>query len=362
MAGTLTASFARRFAGGMLIRAEFSCPVLAPSVTVLFGPSGCGKTTVLRCLAGLEKPDEGTIRFNAETWFDSRQNIHLAPQSRGVGFVFQDYALFPHLSVAGNIAYGLRGTPPEARRKIVGDFIERFSLRGLKQRRPYQLSSGQQQRVALARSLAPQPRLLLLDEPLAALDAALREELRSELRHLLAAAKIPVLLVTHDRAEALALGDAIIVMADGAVRQSGSVIEVFNQPADAAVAKILGVETIQPGGILSRHEGLATVKIGAVILTALAPLVETDDVFVCIRGEDVVIQPDAINAESSARNRLRARITGLRHEGPLVRVELDAGFPLHALITRPACAELALQVGETITASIKAPAIHLVPR
>lgn len=361
MADTLIANFRKSFSGGAAIRGELRQSARGHSVTVLFGPSGCGKTTVLRCLAGLEQPEEGTIQFGAETWFDAAQNLCLAPQQRGIGFVFQDYALFPHLSVAGNIGYGLRGLTTAGREQRVREMLERFGLADVAQQRPRQLSGGQQQRAALARALMCRPRLLLLDEPLSALDAALREELRGELRHLLAACEIPVFLVTHDRTEALALGDELVVMSGGAVRQSGPVLDVFNRPANADVAKIVGVETLQPGNIADLNEGLATVKIHDATLTALAPTTGAREVFVCIRGEDVILQRDATVA-SSVRNRLPARVVALRTEGALVRVELDAGFPLFALVTRPACVELALREGEPITAFIKTPAIHLVPR
>ena len=362
MADVLTANFTKRFPSGAVIHGELNQPAHDRAITVLFGPSGCGKTTVLRCLAGLETPGEGVIQFNSEPWFNARRKICLTPQQRGIGFLFQDYALFPHLDVAGNIAFGLRMESPAARKKVIGEFIERFDLHGIERRRPRELSSGQQQRVALARALAPRPRLLLLDEPLSALDATLRDELRGELRRLLSACEIPVLLVTHDRAEAMALGDTIVVMAAGKVHQSGPVLDVFNHPADADVAKIVGMETLQPGVITGVSEGLATVVMGRARLTALAPIPAAQNVFVCIRGEDVILQRDGGEVTSSVRNRLAARVVALRHEGALVRVELDAGFPLHALVTRPACAELALQAGESITALIKAPAIHLVPR
>ncbi|MDZ4814960.1 MAG: ABC transporter ATP-binding protein [Verrucomicrobiota bacterium] len=361
MADTLTASFTKRYSGGAVIRGELNQPALSHSVTVLFGPSGCGKTTVLRCLAGLERPEEGAIRFGKETWFDATQKVCLAPQQRGIGFVFQDYSLFPHLSVADNIGFGLRDVAQEERRKRVSTIIERFELTGLEARRPRQLSGGQQQRVALARAVVRRPRLLLLDEPLSALDNALREEMRGQLRRLLSACEIPVLVVTHDRSEALALGDELVVMHDGAVRQSGPVLEVFNRPADAAVAKIVGVETIQPGKITTASEGLVTVQVAGLTLTAVSPSAVAQEIFVCIRGEDVVLQRDGGSA-SSVRNRLVARIVALRPEGPLVRVELDAGFRLFALVTRPACEELALREGESITALIKAPAIHIIAR
>jgi molybdate transport system ATP-binding protein len=361
MADALTARFTKRFPGGAVIGGELSRPASGPSVTVLFGPSGCGKTTVLRCLAGLERPEEGSIQFAAETWFDARQGLCLAPQQRGIGFVFQDYALFPHLTVEGNIGYGLRGLSNAERERRVREMLEQFNLTDVAHQRPRQLSGGQQQRVSLARALVRRPRLLLLDEPLSALDTALREELRSELRHMLAECDIPVFLVTHDRAEALALGDELVVMSDGAVHQSGPVLEVFNRPANADVARIVCVETIQPGRIMSVSDGLATVAVGETQIIAVAPPGVTPDVFVCIRGEDVILQRGGDGA-SSVRNRLAARVVAVRPDSPLTRVELDAGFPLFAFVTRPAYQDLNLRPGEEVTALIKAPSIHLIAR
>ena len=201
---------------------------------------------------------------------------------------------------------------------------------------------------------------LLLDEPLASLDAALKEKIIPYLARVRDEFQIPMLCVTHDRFEALALADEIVVLVNGKVMQTGPVADVFARPANAEVARFVGVETLQPGRITSVNEGLATVSINRVTLTALAPATPAHAVFVCIRGEDVVLQRDT--AVSSVRNRLPARIISFRPEGALVRVELDAGFPLFALMTRPACDELGLREGETITALIKTPAIHLVPR
>jgi molybdate transport system ATP-binding protein len=361
MADTLTARFTKRFPGAAPIRGELELPARGHRVTVLFGPSGCGKTTVLRCVAGLERPEEGSIRFADEIWLDATRAISLAPQRRGVGFVFQDYALFPHLSVAGNIAYGIRRAPAAERNRTVREAVERFELGGLEKRLPHELSGGQRQRVALARALARRPSLLLLDEPLSALDAALRDELRIELRHLLAAAGVPVLLVTHDRDEALALGDELVVMVDGTVRQSGPVLDVFQRPADAEVARIVRVDTLQPGRVTSVKDGLAAVDVGGTTITALAPPAGARDVFVSIRGEDVILQASGASV-TSVRNRLPARVVALRPGSPLVRVELDAGFPLFALVTRPAAEDLKLRPGLQLTALVKTPAVHLIPR
>jgi molybdate transport system ATP-binding protein len=361
MADTLTAKFTKRFPAGAVIHATLNQPARGHSITVLFGPSGCGKTTVLRCLAGLERPEEGVIQFDQETWFDAERGICLPPRQRGVGFVFQDYALFAHLTVEGNVGYGLHRLSRGERKRCVAHMLERFELRGLETLRPRELSGGQQQRVALARALVCRPRLLLLDEPLSALDAGLRNALRGELRHLLAACDIPVLLVTHDREEALVLGDALVVMSGGNVRQSGPVLDVFNRPVDAEVAGIVGVETLQPGRVLTVSDGLATVELGTARIIALAPPEGVREVLVCIRGEDVILERDG-GATSSVRNRLSARIVAVRAGVPLTRVELDAGFPLFAFITRPACEALHLRPGETITALIKATSVHLMAR
>ena len=212
MADTLTADFHITHPRGPTIHGALEMPAKRHSITVLFGPSGCGKTTVLRCLAGLERPEHGRIIFGDDVWFDSDTKTHLSPQKRGIGLVFQDYALFPHLSVAENIAYGLDALPKPERQTRVDEIIQRFGLDEQRHRRPRQISGGQQQRVALARALVTQPRLLLLDEPLSALDTGLRNELREDLRIQLKTLDIPVVLVTHDQAEAELLGAQIIMM------------------------------------------------------------------------------------------------------------------------------------------------------
>jgi molybdate transport system ATP-binding protein len=331
------------------------------SVTVLFGPSGSGKTTALRCLAGLERPDQGSIRHRTAIWFDSNAGVCLPPQRRGIGYLFQEYALFPHLSTAGNIGYGLGKLPEAERRQRLAEIIERLGLVGLESRLPSQLSGGQQQRVALARALVRQPDLLLLDEPLSALDAPTREQLRRDLRRWLANLRIPTLLVTHDRAEALALGDQVVIMDGGKVHQAGPIHGVFAHPASLVVARVVGVDTVEPARILESRDGLATVVVGTARLLALPPAAPARDVYVCIRAEDVILEkgvPESI----SARNRLPGVVQSVEPEGPLVRVALDCGFPLKALVTRQASAELDLQSGEHVTALIKAPAIQLVGR
>jgi molybdate transport system ATP-binding protein len=361
MAGILEARFVTRFRGGPEIAADLLLSGNDGPVTVLFGPSGSGKTTVLRALAGLDRPGEGTIVHRGESWLDTRQGHFVPARRRRVGLLFQDYALFPHLTAAENVAFGLHGQPRAERQGKVAEAIALLRLAGLENRRPSELSGGQRQRVALARAIAPSPRLLLLDEPLSALDAPTREELRGELRSLLLRLGVPTVVVTHDRIEALALGDRMAVMVDGRVRQHGDVGEVFEHPADHEVARCVGVDTVLAGRVVSAGDGLATVESHGLRLAAVDRGLG-GDVWILLRAEDVVLERGD-GARSSARNHLRGRITAVTPEGPLVRVVLVCGEArLSALVTRASRADLSLEAGADVVAVVKAPAIHLVPR
>lgn len=214
----LKARFQKRYDHGVTVDAEFGLDLSGFSITVLFGPSGCGKTTILRCLAGLERPEEGRITVGESIWLDSSLKVHLPARRRLVGLVFQSSALFPHLDVASNIAFGIHHLPLAERRQRVERLIEQVGLQGMAHRRTTELSGGQCQRVALARALAPRPRFLLLDEPFASLDRSGREQLRASLRGILGESGIPTLLVTHDGHEALTLGDRFLMMQDGSLR------------------------------------------------------------------------------------------------------------------------------------------------
>jgi molybdate transport system ATP-binding protein len=360
----LYVDFEKHFAGGPAVRVELQRPLATFSLTVLFGPSGAGKSTTLRCLAGLEKPDSGIIRFGDEIWFDAERNIFLPPQQRRIGYLFQDYALFPHLTVEQNIAYGISKLSAVLRRERIEEITALLNLDGLEHRFPRQLSGGQQQRVALARTLACRPRLLLLDEPLSALDAPTREQLRRQLRHWLVELQTSALLVTHDRIEALALGDHLVVFDAGRVCQSGPVQEVFSAPADLSVARMVGVDTIEQGRIVEISDGLATIQVGQMQIVALAPaeaVVETE-VYVCIHAEDVTLEVGAALPETSARNHLVGRIRTVDREGPIVRLDLDCGFPLKALITNQAYENMSLHEWSEVVALIKATAVHVITR
>ena len=221
---------------GFRLRMDIAIP--PTGVTALIGPSGCGKSTLLRLLAGLETPAAGHIRHGERVWLDRAHRIDLAPRHRRVGLLFQEYALFPHLSVAGNISYGLpRGRDREA---TVARWLSQLQLDGLAERRPDRLSGGQRQRVALARALASEPDVLLLDEPFSAVDFSLRQALRLLFQEVVADRQVPTILVTHDLDDVRQVADRVGVLIDGELRQLGPSPKVFARPTDAEVARVLG--------------------------------------------------------------------------------------------------------------------------
>ena len=329
--------------GAFTLTADLEIPL--QGVTVLFGPSGSGKTTLLRLLAGLDSLDRGSILFRGREW------AGLSPQQRRAGFLFQDYALFPHLTVAGNIAYA--ATPAKAR-----DLMDRFGLAELADRKPRELSGGQAQRVALARALAAGPEILLLDEPLSALDAPTRARLRHEVRRILVESAVPSIVVTHDRMEAIALGDCMLVMVNGRIRQSGPVRDVFRKPADRDVADAVGVENVIAAEIAGRESGLVTVRAGDALLQAVDSG-EHGAVFACIHADEIAITRD-LSALSTARNRVRGLVKSVLIERALATIELDCGFPLTAVVTAQSAAEMSLREGDRVAAVVKTTAVHLV--
>ncbi len=360
MADRLVARFLKRHSSTASVRADLELDGGDGRVMVLFGPSGSGKTTILRCLAGLDRPQEGFIRFGDDVWFDAAAGINRPPQQRRLAYVSQDYGLFPHLTVEQNIRFGM-----DAAARDVPDRIETIlrtvHLEGMAGRLPTHLSGGERQRVALARALARDPRLILMDEPLAALDLPLRDPMRRELRQFLRSIDVPSVVVTHDRVDALTLGDRMAVLSGGHIRQVGPVHEVFSRPADLAVAASVGVETVVPGEVVETVDGMVRVRVGPLDVHVAQAAVATGSVFVCIRAEDVILETSP-HGGVSARNRWSGRVTAIQPEGGVVRVTVDCGFSLSALITRPACEELRLAGGSAVTAVVKATAVHLVAR
>jgi molybdate transport system ATP-binding protein len=360
MAGRLVASFLRRHSPTVSVRADLELDAGDNRVMVLFGPSGSGKTTILRCLAGLDRPQEGFIRFGEQVWFDAAAGVNRSPQQRRLAYVSQDYGLFPHLTVDENIRFGMDAARPGARDRVE-TILQTVHLEGMSGRFPKQLSGGERQRVALARALARDPRLILLDEPLAALDLPLRDPMRQELRQFLRSIDVPSVVVTHDRVDALTLGDRMAVLSGGYIRQIGPVHEVFSRPVDLAVAASVGVETVVPGDIVDGGNGLLTVLAGASRILVAEPGITGRSVFVCIRAEDVILEASP-RGDLSARNQLTGRVTAIQPEGAVLRVTVDCGFSLSALITKPAYDELRLAKDSPVTAVIKATAVHLIPR
>ncbi|MCE3224335.1 MAG: modC [Nitrospira sp.] len=361
MAAEIDINIIKTFPGRAPIRARIRYPVEASTVLILFGPSGSGKTTILRSVAGLEWPEEGTIQFVSRTWLDTAAGVRVVPQERHIGYMPQDYALFPTYTVAGNISYGLGHLNSPDRKKRVDELMDLFQLRGLETAKPRELSGGQQQRVALARAVAPRPLLLLLDEPLSALDAPTRVHLRDELRSLLKQLALPSIIVTHDWTEALTLGDVMAVISAGDVLQVGTPIEVFSRPRNAEVAHVVGVETVVKGRVVGSAAGMLRVSVNGTTLTAVEAESAGPDVFVCIRAEDVVLEPDQATM-SSARNHLPGIVHTVTLLGALARVTIDCGFPLVAMVTRSAVEEFGLVSGVPVVAAIKAGAVHLVSR
>jgi molybdate transport system ATP-binding protein len=356
----LAAAFRKSFRRGPTIHASLVEPLSPPGITALLGPSGGGKTTILRCLAGLEHPDEGTIALGDATWFDAARRIHVPPERRGVGFLFQDYALFPHMTVEENVLFALNETSPAARARV-HDLLARFQVAGLQRRYPRELSGGQQQRVALARAIGAKPSLLLLDEPLAALDAPTREEIRQPLKHALADLRVPVIVVTHDRLDALALASRVLVVESGRVVQGGATADVFAAPATASVARLVGVETIVGGRVATTESGVSVVRVGTTTVHAAGVADAGADVDLCIRGEDVTlfgVEP----AAASAQNLWRGTVESIIDAGGVWRVRLDCGFLLTALVTRAAGASLGIVEGRPVWAAVKATAVTVLSR
>jgi molybdate transport system ATP-binding protein len=347
--------------------------------TVLLGESGAGKSTVLRLLAGLLHPERGHISLEDVIYFDSERRVIVPPQERPFGYVFQDYVLFPHLNVFENVAFGLRAQhlPQSTIRHRVGKALEQVHLAGLDQRRATQLSGGQQQRVAIARALALQPQLLLLDEPLAALDVQTRREVRQELRHILANIEITTVLVTHQYLEALLFGQAILVLDAGHIIQQGSQHDLLLYPRSSYVAELVGMNFFRGRVIHNEANSLCTIQLlhEQHPIEVMAALEEhRKDSKVPEVGEEafVVVDPRSITLyhqppESSARNVFIGEIvqilrldtptgSGARWDGR-VRVSIllaTSTTPLTAEITEASAARMELSEGKTIYASFKA--------
>ena len=356
----LNADITKTYKSGVQVKASLHLPP-GPSVTVLFGASGAGKTTLLRCIAGLEQLTAGKIVFSGEIWADAAKRRHVSTQKRPIGFLFQDYALFPHLSVRGNIGFGIRHLSHDVRIEHIRRTAANLQIEDLLDRQPNELSGGQQQRVALARVLVREPELLLLDEPLSALDGVAREHVRSELARLLRRLQIPAIIVTHDWVDALSLGDRLHVMSRGLVLEEGTPQEVFARPRHAEVASAVGMENLLVGHLRERNADVVKLQVGTAELYAAVPEGDHTAYFVCIRGENVTLETGHAG-RSSARNNLRGRVKEISPTGSLMKVVVDVGFDIVALVTHQALTDMQLSPGVEISVVFKAAAVHLIPR
>ncbi len=326
----------------------------------LVGPSGSGKSTVLRALAGLVRPSRGRVGLAGTVWLDTERGIDLPPEVRGLGFVFQDYALFPHLSAADNVGYGLRGLDRGERSRRAMAALERFGIGRLAGARPRELSGGECQRVALARALAPEPGLLLLDEPLAALDGPTRAVARSELAVLLDGLDAPAIVVTHDFAEAALLADEVAVLNAGRIEQRGSPEELSSSPASRFVAGFTGA-VVLTGVARPGSGGLTAVDLEGGGVVTSADLGE-GAVAVTVYPWEIALEPEGTQAPTSAINHLRATVSSVTRIGNRARVGLSAPQPFAAEVTVASADRLGLRPGARVVATFKATATRVVDR
>lgn len=319
----------------------------------ILGPTAAGKTLLLELIAGFCEPNEGEI------WINDENVTRAPPEKRGTGFVYQDYSLFPHLTVKENIEFGLKikETPKSRIEEKSKEIMDILGISHLSRRYPRTLSGGEQQRVAIARGIVIEPSVMLLDEPLNALDARTQIQLREELKKIHREAKLTTIHVTHDQTEAMVLADRIGVMMDGEIVQTGTPEEIFHFPLNERIAEFVGVENIIEGIVTSNEGGVATVRIDDYIIEAISDFAAGDHVRICLRPESVTIAPS--KTLSSARNSFSGTIAQLVPLGATYRVEIDCGFPLIALVTKTSAEDLDLRVGKRICASFKASSVHV---
>ena len=326
--------------------------VVGPSeIVALVGENGAGKTTVLRCLAGLEPLDHGWVRLGDQVLDDPSANVFVPPERRPVGLVFQDHALFPHMSALDNVAFGphARGASRTAARAVAERWLERVGLTDHRHHRPAALSGGQAQRVALVRALATEPDLLLLDEPLAALDATTKGEVRRELRTHLRSTQAVTLIVTHDPVDAYALADRVVIVDHGRVVQTGTLAEITAQPRSRYIADLIGVNLLA----VTESDGVVTTEGGGRIVPADRVPGAT---FAAIQPHAVALYRS--HPEGSPRNVWHCSVIDIDQRADRVRVRLGGAVPLVAEITVGALGELALRPGDQVWASVKATEIE----
>lgn len=351
--------------GPIPLEATLQC---APGeVLALVGPSGSGKSTILRCIAGLYRTGSGRIRCDGELWFDAACGINMPPHRRAVGYVFQSYALFPHMTVLGNILAALGHRPRAERRARASALLERVHLAGFESRRPSALSGGEQQRIALARALARDPKVLLLDEPFSALDQVMRRKLYEELLELLEPLGIPVVLVTHDLDEAVLLADRICILHHGKTLQTGPPFEVLSRPASALVARLVDLKNLFEAIVIEHQARLTLIawrnyRLEAQLNTAFAP---GERIFWVIPEANVLLhrrdRPSRGERENPVRGVVSRSLKLGEHTHITIQVDGQPDFPLFMVVPTHIAHRNGIAVGVPVTVSLLAEGIHLMP-
>ena|SRR5215471_3704863 len=349
-------------ADGFALDVDFSVPA---GVTILFGPSGSGKTTVLRCIAGIVRPESGCIAIGDTVLFESTRGIDLPVRERGVGYVFQDLALFPHLTALGNIEFGIGGQDRHNRRRRALELMEALKIEHTAGRRPSQISGGEAQRVALARALAVRPRLLLLDEPLSAIDEATKMGIITDLRELNRGLKLPVVYVTHGRDEAVSMGERILIMDHGRIVAAGEPLEVFGAPVSKRVARLTGVENIFEGRVNGTNSLAGTTSVtvtdksGACEIEAPSTDREPGDTLtIAVRSGDILLATSEMR-NTSARNILPGKISSIERASDRTLVKVASGVNWVVSVTREASVELGLTEGQSVWIAFKTYSCHI---
>lgn len=334
-----------------------------PGITILFGASGAGKTTLLDCVAGLVRPDSGRIAIAETILFDSASEINVPPQGRRVGYVFQDLALFPHLSVEDNVEYGISSLDGKERTRRSREILESFRIAQLRARRPGQISGGERQRAALARALVIDPRILLLDEPLAALDAATKATIVDDLRTWNQEHRIPVVYVTHSREEVFALGERVVILENGRAIAQGTPHQVMSAPRLETVAQLAGFENIFDATVMAAHaeRGTMACQLAGSRIELETPLVRAEvgsKMKVGIRAGDILLAslpPIGL----SARNIIPGKVVSLAQRDVIVVAKVDCGVEMEVHLTLAARDSLQLQPGREVWLVLKTHSCHL---
>jgi molybdate transport system ATP-binding protein len=339
---------------GFALDVNFSA---APGFTILFGVSGAGKTTLLDCIAGLSTPDEGSILVGEKPLFDASSGLNIPASQRGVGFVFQDLGLFPHMTVEENVQYGIAHLPKEERKRRTDAILETFHIASHGKRFPLQLSGGERQRVALARALVMEPGILLLDEPLSALDASIKATIMDDLCAWNRLHGIPILYVTHSRAEVLALGESIIVLKGGKIIAEGSPNEVLQSPRHEGLAHLAGFENVFDAHIIDSDESLGTMscQLGESNICLETPLGWADpgmEVRIGLRAGDILLASEP-PSYLSARNQIPGTVVSVKESDYLARTVVDCGVLFHVHLTLAARRSMKLELGSPVWLVIK---------